>query len=283
MAKKSDFAAKFVDAQPATAARVMESLVPADVSAFVDLIPDKLSSKALASMLPIHAARCLEGLTDEAAARYLKGLRPRTIAMIVHYLESARRRSVLGFLSGTTALHVGILLRYPRNAVGAWMDPATPILRENCSVSEALQQLRHYDLGDRPEVFLIDEETRIRGVVTLDKLVWADPGAKASDLAEPAAYFLQAASKLTTASDHDGWKKTDRIPVLDRTDQLVGVLRHVDLRTGLAADVEAPIEPKGMTASDGHAIAEFWYIGLAETLNAVMNSRDDTSSPVKSE
>ena len=52
MADKTEFAAKFVDAQPTEAARILETQATDAVSVFVDRIPDSLSSKALASMLP---------------------------------------------------------------------------------------------------------------------------------------------------------------------------------------------------------------------------------------
>ena len=86
MADKSPLAEYFVDALPEAAARILEGHPPAQVSSFVDRMPDALSGKALASMLPYHAARCFEGLTIEASVRYLATLRAQRAAAILRHL-----------------------------------------------------------------------------------------------------------------------------------------------------------------------------------------------------
>lgn len=276
-ADRTSFAAEFVNAQPDEAARLLEIHAPQGVSAFVDRIPDPLSSKVLASMLPRPAAKCLEELPDQTVARYLAGLPAETVAAILRHMTRARVEAITPALPRILGFHVGLLLRYPRNTVGAWMTPAAPTLPEDCTVGEALRRLRDDDQHDQPEIYLLDDEKRLRSLVPLGTLIWSEPETPVSRLAVPVSYRLAASSALAAAADNAGWDVADRLPVVDGANQLVGMLRHLGLRAALSSE-ETPSPHSEQAASLGELeLATLWYQGMAAALNAALARKD--SSP----
>jgi Mg/Co/Ni transporter MgtE len=268
MADKNALAEHFVDILPDAAARIIEAHPPAEVSGFVDRIPDPLSGKALGSMHSYHAARSIEGLTDEAAARYLSTLTTERVTAVLRHVTPHRRRQILAALPRGLATRAGLLLNHSIRTVGAWMDPTPPAVDATLTVEEALARLKDHEGRRDPDVFLIDEEERPTGVLAIADLVWAEPTAKAAAFAKPISHKLVAASTLATAMRHVGWRRRDRLPVVDRRDRLVGVLHHVAMRRGIQRVLESGNQTK--STGDPLDLANLWYEGLAGALNAAL-------------
>jgi hypothetical protein len=66
------------------------------------------------------------------------------------------------------------------------------------------------------------------------------------------------------------------IPVVDGQTRLVGVLSHASLRRALAEVMRAHVKdvPKG-TLMD---VANIWYLGMAEIMNATIARKPDTNA-----
>jgi predicted transcriptional regulator len=67
-------------------------------------------------------------------------------------------------------------------------------------------------------------------------------------------YTAASRATLESVRHHDGWNQGDTLPVLNREQKLVGMLRHVDLRKGLDFIHGRPTS----AAAKDHAIADLY-------------------------
>jgi magnesium transporter len=273
---KLEFAAEFVEDLPNSAARSLENLRAEDVSAFVDQIPDPLSSKALRHMLPQHAAQCLQPLPVASSVRYLAPLPISSIAMVLRHLPQPQRQEIIDGLPNNAARRIRRLLNYPRTVVGSWTNVDAVALPGECTIAEALRRVRG-DASDLPsEVFVVDQDQRLIGEVWTGWLAEEAADKRLDEVLKPAAHVLSATMSIQAAMGDEGWKESDILPVVDRSELFMGTLRYFALRRALAGILVDQPESKSGGAVLG--ITDAWFSGLATILEAILARTSDGSS-----
>lgn len=273
---KLEFAAKYVDDLPSAAARSLEALRAEDVSAFVDQIPDPLSSKALQHMLPHHAAQCLQKLAVESSVRYLAPLPVSNIAVILRHLTQQTREEIVGGLPNHTARRVARLLDLPRTAVGSWTDVDTVALPQDCTIGEAQQRILA-EAGEAPsDIFVVDTDQRLVGEVWIGLLATAAAEKHLGDILQPVAHSLSATASVEAAIVDTAWQHTDILPVVDQADLFMGTLSHRALRQAIAQ--LAVDQPAAQSASSAFSIADTWFSGMAMILEVLLTAPSERTA-----
>ncbi len=265
---KLGFAAEFVEDLPNYAARTMETLRAEAVSAFVDEIPDPLSSKALRHMLPHHAALCLQALPVESSVRYLAPLPVSNISMILRHLAQPKRQEIIDQLPKNAARRIRLLLNFPRTVVGSWTNVDAVALPRECTIAEALRRVRETASDAPVEVYIVDQDHLLIGKVWIGSLAAEAADKRLDEFLTPATHTLSATASIQAALGDVGWKNADTLPVVDRSNLFIGTLRYRELRQallGIVADQPAAV---GGTAVLG--LADAWFSGLATILEAVL-------------
>jgi len=134
-----------------------------------------------------------------------------------------------------TATLCRLLMSYSEDTVGAWMKAGLTMLPSSCRVNEALKRFS----SDNNSVIsgallVVDEEQHLVGMISLQALMTSKAEASITHLIKPAPPILHARTSLVAANKSEGWTKNDTLAVLNRNQQLVGVLHHVDLRRSLS-------------------------------------------------
>ena len=84
-----------------------------------------------------------------------------------------------------------------------------------------------YDYGC---VFIVDDENRIRGSISLTQILFqAEDGISLSALVQDVGGAIRASATLERALEAKEWSETDLLPVADRDDRFIGVLRYAEL------------------------------------------------------
>jgi magnesium transporter len=172
-------------------------------------------------------------LLDRAAA-LLADFNANQIAAISRGISEPKRDDLLKALPEKKAVLCRLLLSYSDNSVGAWMSADIALLPPNCSVHEALQRFTLHDssvLGDA--LLLVDNENRPTGQVYLRDLLRAKSKSLVSHLRHDAPPALSSRTSLAVAARHEGWQHHDTLPILNHEKQLIGLLRHADLRRSM--------------------------------------------------
>jgi magnesium transporter len=231
MAKAEDLSLAFIELHPVDAARVLERLAPQHVAALLAEAPSRLAAPVLRAMLPLHAARCFEVLPDGRVTELLRAMGPQAGVNVLHYVPDPRRNVLLGQLPTALSVAFRLLLGYPDDAVGAWMDPRVLALPADTSADAALKRLRDTQALKDNRIFVIDPDQRLLGQSELPDILHAAADSPLSRVMRKVAHKLPARTTIRAVADHAGWDECQVLPVVEGGDRFVGALdRGVLLR-----------------------------------------------------
>jgi Mg/Co/Ni transporter MgtE len=233
MARARELSLAFAETHPGDAARVLEHLSTDDATAFLKLLPVRLGAPVLRHMLPTSAAYCLEQLDDEAAAGLVRDLDAQTGAAILRYVRQPRRDQLITQLPTASALAFRLLLTYPEDTVGAWINPHSLAVTPETPVSEALERLRQSPESAGSYLYVVDADQRLQGMAVLTELLRAGRGATVAQTMRPVRHRLSARASLAAAHEHKGWQEYHALPVLERQERFIGALEFAVLHRAM--------------------------------------------------
>jgi len=232
--EKIDLALAFLQSQPGAAAATLERQPMQQVAGFLSSLPHTYGALVLSKMLPQYSARLCQILQPMVAAGMLSKMDTSLVAAIMRHCRSGLSQQLLDLLPDKSRLATRLLLNYSEDAVGAWMNANVPTLPDSCNVEEGLQRITHdqqaLDIGYS---LVVNRERELKGSVTLAALLRAPPDAAITAVMAKGNQSISARTPLKSAIDNPLWAEQDSIPVTNRKQKLLGVLRHLDLRKGL--------------------------------------------------
>ncbi|MEX2132338.1 MAG: CBS domain-containing protein [Pseudohongiellaceae bacterium] len=231
---ESSLALAFIEAQPDAAARVLEQHPLEEVAAFLPEVPGHLHIRLIQRMLPQYVSRLCRLLAAPESARMLTHVELSFSAAVLRYLPAHDRNRVLAALPTNRRAALSLLLGYSEETVGAWLTPLVVTIPVDYTVAEALHQVKvSGDVVHSDHMFVVDRDRHLRGRISYLELLRADPGLNVSSLLHASCHTLIGQMSLLKAAEHRDWETLDVMPVNNRQQQFIGVLRHVDLRKGL--------------------------------------------------
>ncbi len=233
-AQKIDLALAFLQSRPDSAAAVLEQQPAENVAAFLCDVPGSQAAAVLKRMLPQYIAAVCRQLEPSVSARFLSEMDTGLVAAVLRRFDSALSRAVLERLPERIKMACRLLLRYSADAVGAWMVVDIMTLPVDCTAAEACTRLASgQGLLDSDAVHVVDRDGRLQGVIGITRLLSAAPDTAILSIATKNPEALSGRAALLSVVDHPVWVQKDTVAVLNRKQQIVGMLRHVDLRRGL--------------------------------------------------
>lgn len=258
----------FLEAHPVDAARVLERLPPASAAALLQSAPLRLASPVLRQMLPLAGARCLEQFDDSETAGLLRSVGAQAGVSLLRYVGAERRARVLSQLPTALTLAYELLLGYPEDTVGAWMDPRALALPADMTSGEALERVRLADEALIADPFVIDRNQRLLGYIELADLLRAHAASPLARLVRSNPHRLPAQARLAGLREHPGWREASTLPIVEHGDRLVGALTHAALQRALLTEQSTPAMGKTEDTLAGIAGA-YWY-GVSTLIQALV-------------
>ena len=232
--KKITLALAFLQQHPDSAAAILEQHEIPSVATFLSGIPHSYSAPVLQQMLPHYAVRVCETLTRELAVNILSYLEMGQIAAILRYLDKDRRQTLLQDLPSKTQIGCSLLLNYSNEVVGAWITPQMATIPHDCSAGEALNFLKvSPDVVHTDFIYAVTRDRNLKGRIPLVDLLKATVNTPLSNLTKSCKETLSARTRIQQAATHGDWKKFHEIPVINRNQKFIGVLRQIELRKAL--------------------------------------------------
>lgn len=266
MAEAGVLTLAYVSAHPADAAHVLESVAPAEAAALLAGLPARAAAPALVAMLPPRAAQVLNALDDDDALGLLTAAGAHGAVAILRHIPEPRRSLLLKGLPTATAVTSQMLLGFPEDTIGAWTDPAMVALAPTANAGAALARVREERDAEVADVYVTAEGGRLKGVVALADLLRAAEATPLSELMRAPHATLPVAMPLSAALAHPAWQRTSVLPVVERGERVIGVLRAARLHEAVSSRtaVRAPDEE---TTLAGLAAAGYWgaVSGLVES------------------
>ncbi|AEB08950.1 magnesium transporter [Desulfobacca acetoxidans] len=193
----------------------------------------------------------LAGFRDEQVRDLVEHMSPDDRAYLLDELPARVAKRLLRMLSPSERQATSLLLGYKENTAGRIMTPEYISLKTYLRVSESLHKIRKIGL-DKETVYycyVIDEQRKLLGMISLKDLVLADPEGRIGDLMHREVVAVHTDDDQEVVAH--AMKKYDllAIPVVDREDRLVGIVTHDDVMDILEEEATEDIYRLGAVAA----------------------------------
>lgn len=227
---------------------------PDQLAGVVPLLSPQFGGEVLRALPLDSVAALLSRTSEDVAARLARGLGDRSEAALER-LPVARRASLTS------------LLRYPADTAGGLMDPNVLALPGDLCAEEALARVRELSTNARYNLYVIDRQQRLVGVLNLRELLLAAPQDRLDALMIPQPHALPAAAGRASIVAHAGWREAHSLPVVDEQGRYLGAIRYRTLRT-----LEETLRSRVPETETAQALGELLAVGASGLARALSTS-----------
>ncbi|MCS7038716.1 MAG: magnesium transporter [Anaerolineae bacterium] len=224
----------------AAAVAILHHYHPADKAELFEELEEEEQVALLPELEPADSADILEELDDEQAAELVAALDPEDAIRIVDEMEPDEAADLLSELEPPQAEAVlsGLedpeevrpLLLHPEESAGGLMTSEFLALRRRTTAAEALEAIRRWKPeADIQQIFVVDAEQHLVGVVELRQLIAADPSARMIDIMDPEVISAPVGMDQEEVARLMARYDLLTLPVVDAENRLVGVVTIDDV------------------------------------------------------
>jgi magnesium transporter len=239
------------DFEPADLADVLASLDEHERLAVVQALPPELSSQALAEMPEdAHAGDTLAALNPEQAAEIVEELEDDDAADILGELEPEEQERILSEVEDRT--EVDRLLRYGEETAGGLMTLHTVTVRDTATAAEALEEIRRQaeEVEDLYQVFVVDGDRRLVGILPFKDLVISRPERKVHDFMADADISVPPDLDQEEVARMMARYHLPSVAVVDETGRLLGQVTFDDVIDVVEAETTEDLLKFGGVSAD---------------------------------
>jgi magnesium transporter len=240
---REELVAAYLRLHPESAARLLEAMPADEANCVLNAVDVATAAPVVGHMLPTCAAHCFETQPPTDTALLLERLGSQESVAVLRHLSGDHREAVLNALGPQWLMAFKLLLSYPTNTVGAWVEPRVLTLADDCTVGEARDRIARSAQVTQARIYVLDRSRRLRGAVRGLALLQVSTRKKLASILEPAD-ALWAREALATAQEHVIWERHTEAPVVNRDEEFIGVISYTDLRKAFR-EVNRVAEPNG--------------------------------------
>lgn len=232
----------FIRQFPDEAIRVIEHQSDEETIALLSNLPVLVCLDMLNRMTPIYAANIVGQLPQETSSVLFNQLKVNTSAKILAYFSEVEFARVLETLDPDVAEEIKVILNYPPDTAGYWMDPKVLGVHGSITVKQVLDIIDDQHRKGTRTLFIIDDEHRLTGAVTIQDLALADHDLTLSSLPKTPFSTVNAMEPSENIVDVFEQQKLSDLPVVDVDGKLLGVIRYSKFIDAIQADATAPLQ-----------------------------------------
>lgn len=254
------------DMHPADVADIIEQLDPRLRGQVFAQLDDEQRAEAMAELEDDKAAEIMGDMSETDASRMLSAMDPDDAAELVDELGAEKAEKLLKLMGVEDAEAIRQLLGYRDGTAGRIMTSEFLALPRDESVAFAIDALRNLeeDFETVRYVYLIDEDERLAGAVTLNNLLVNDGSTKLSDI---------ASVNLITAGPEDDQEDVAEsiskynllaLPIVSDEQRLLGIVTVDDALDVMEEEHEEDLQIAGVGSGGsnddrGHDLG--WLLG----------------------
>lgn len=259
------------EGHPEDAAAVLEALGPDAAAGFLAGVPHELAARVLRRTTAHPASTILSRLPLERAAEIVAHLPVDVSAGYLRRLDAERRDRLVASLSQGRARALRALLRHREGTAGALMDPEVLALPDDLAVREAVERVRASAAHARYNLYVVDRDDRLVGVLNLRELLLARPRERLAAIAHHEVMRVAADTDARAIAAHPGWREVHSLPVVDESGVYLGALRYRTLRS-LEDESRRSDAPGDLTA---RALGDLFWTGVSGVIDAIAGAPAD--------
>lgn len=217
--------------RPADIAAVISQMSPGKAADVLEALDEGTAARAMAELSDEHQAAVLSAMEPDEAADVLEQMRPDDAADVLGDVEQERAEELMRLMMPKAAREVRSLLAYAEDTAGGRMDSSIITVRETDTAAEIIDNLRRTKPSEDEIYYLyvVDDEGRLRGVLSLRSLIVAPPDARVADI-----MYRDVERVRVDDPEEEVARKLVRydllaIPVVDEDERLKGVVTVNDV------------------------------------------------------
>jgi magnesium transporter len=223
------------------AVALVEALRPPDQADLFGELPPTEQDQLLPRLELEDSADILEALEEEDAAEIAVRLETEELARILDEMEPDEAADLLGDIPPEQAAEalaameepeeVRPLLIHADESAGGLMTSAKVPLHREMTAGEAIAHLRTIapESEDVYYLFVVDEDIRLVGVVSLRQMIIAPPDTHIAEIMDPDVVYVRADADQEEAARLMARYDLLALPVVDDMGHLLGLITHDDL------------------------------------------------------
>lgn len=218
--------------RPADRGPVLSGLTPPEIRTVIELLfQQERAASTLKELPPELLPQIFDAVGDERLAQILSRLELDDMVELFEWLEEERREPVLARLPEATRAELQRAELYPPDSAGRAMVTTFVALQEEMTAEQAIARIR--EAGDDAEavlyLYVVDEKSRLRGVVPIRRLVAASPDRPCSELMVIDPICVRADADQEQVAQQVARYNLLAIPVVDDEERILGVITVDDV------------------------------------------------------
>lgn len=255
---------KFIRDFPMAAARAIEKLTNEEIASFFEKYPEEMSVSIITYMQFSKAARCLQLIPLKQTIQIFDKMDLLVAELLLRQCDEVFCNNIISGLSAKSAAVLREKLSHSADTVGAFMTPGVLRLPKEISIQEAITAGKHEKASFSSQIFLVDNEGKLEGIVKMNDLLSHDSTTILSSIMIVDFPKFYADTDIESVSDHQGWYEFQDIPVVDSSDRLIGALHFKATRKNKKDEDTAKDIIKA-----SNALGELYRIGMTGFLQSV--------------
>ena len=218
-----------------------------EVHALVALLSGNELADLLSEIEPIEAAHMLQTVLRPQASALLGAMAPDDATDVIDAMPERQAEQILIQMEPADAAEIRELLAFPPDSAGGIMTPGYVAISPNLRASQAIAALQRVseEVETMYYVYVVDDDERLLGVLSLHRLVLARPDTPIRDLMVLDPVRVEADADRESAARLLVDRNLLALPVVDGANRLLGIITQDDVAEVLEEEATEDIERLG--------------------------------------
>jgi Mg/Co/Ni transporter MgtE len=267
---------QFIQDHGEEAARTLEKLEPAELAAFFSDSSAKIAFEVMPKMNPHLISTVIERMEIERSAKIFESMDTQYALLLIRMMKNDLSKKILDLMTPEKSSILTRLLKYYEYSVGSFADPMVLTLTEKMTVKEAREEVKRHKKRVQPNLFVLNTDRKLAGVINLSDLISEDPKKEISSIMDTKINALPPETPIQSLLNHQDWKDLYALPVVDNASMFLGIIKLETIRSILTPSEERKERLSEDTVS---ALGELYQLGLAGLLKSATDLRSDSKEP----
>lgn len=246
------FVQKYVEDDPAAAARKLEAIDEEEASAVALALPPALLARVVPHLQVGYAATLLKDAEPDVFKEVTRKLDTKRAATIYMRLPKDAQEAFLPVLNRKLKIQLHDLLNYPDDSVGRMMTTEWLAVRKNLKVSDTIARIRALIRKGVPSsyIYVVEEQDHLVGVINMRDLLVSSPDEPVENVMRTDLFKIHCFTDVSDAAAELSKRRYFAAPVVDSEDRLLGVVKAEQLIHGVQDEVAQDIQTMFGAGSD---------------------------------
>ena len=189
------------------------------------------AAEALSELKPEMQAEIITAMEPEKAADIIEEMPPDEAADVLSDLPTEKAKEILEHIEREEAEDIQELLGHEEDTAGGLMTNEFIAYPYSLTVQEAIEGFKRdaEEIESVYYIYIVDEQGKLLGVVSLRELLLADPSAKLSEIMETKLKTVTPDADEMVAAEITSKYNLVAVPVIDTEGFLVGIIAFDDI------------------------------------------------------